>query len=166
MNIALYGFMGVGKTTVGTLLAKQLGYGFVDMDVEIEKNTGMPISEIFRIKGEAKFRELESQLVDELSQKDGLVIACGGGVVADAAKAEKLRATSRMVYLTASLDEIVRRTSVDNNRPLLDVFDPVETASKLLAKREPVYMKYAEITVDTTGKTPEKVVSTILEALG
>ena len=165
MNVALYGFMGVGKTTIGTLLAKQLGYGFVDMDVEIEKNTGMAISEIFRVNGEAKFRELESQLVEELSRKDNLVIACGGGAIANVDNAEKLRKTAKMVYLTASVDEIIRRTSVDNSRPLLDVSNPVETASNLLAKRVPVYVKYAEITVDTTGKSPEKVVSTILEAL-
>ena len=94
------------------------------------------------------------------------VIACGGGAIANADNAEKLRKSAKMVYLTASVDEIIKRTRVDNSRPLLDVSDPVETASKLLAKRVPVYMKYAEITVDTTGKTPEKVVSTILEALG
>jgi shikimate kinase len=165
LNIALYGFMGVGKTTVGKLLAKQLGYGFVDMDVEIEKNTGMAISEIFRLNGESRFRELESKLVDELSSKNDLVIACGGGVVADADNADKLRTSSRMVYLTATVEAIIRRTSVDKSRPLLNVTDPVETATRLLEERDPVYKKYAEITVNTTDIAPEKVVSAILEAL-
>lgn len=165
MNIALYGFMGVGKTTVGRLLAERLGYGFVDMDIEIEKDTGMSISDIFRIHGEPRFRQLEAELVQELVKRDRLVIACGGGVVADQLKAETLKGSSRMVYLTASLDEIVKRTSADNSRPLLDVESPAEKASSLYEARKPIYTRYADVTVDTTDKTPVEVVEAILEEL-
>ena len=165
MNIAVYGFMGVGKTTIGELLAENLGYDFIDMDAEIEKREGTTIREIFRVKGEPKFRQLESKLVKELSQRDGLVIACGGGAVADPDNAETLRKTSRMVYLTASIEEVINRTISDNNRPLLEVQNPVAVASELLEQRKPVYTKYAEITVDTTDMTPDEVVEIVLEAL-
>lgn len=165
MNIAVYGFMGVGKTTIGELLAENLGYDFIDMDAEIEKREGTTIREIFRVKGEPKFRQLESKLVKELSQRDGLVIACGGGAVADPDNAETLRKTSRMVYLTASIEEVINRTISDNNRPLLEVQNPVAVASELLEQRKPVYTKYAEIKVDTTNMTPDEVVEIVLEAL-
>ena len=165
MNIAIYGFMGVGKTTIGKLLADMLGYDFVDMDEEIEKREGIPISDIFRVKGESRFRELESRLVKELSQNDGLIIACGGGAIADIKNAEILLKSSRMVYLTASIEEIIERTYNDNSRPLLKVNNPEKVASEIFEQRKPVYTKYAEITVDTTGMTPMEVVKMVLEAL-
>ena len=165
MNIAVYGFMGVGKTTVGKLLADRLGYGFVDMDDEIEKKEALTISDIFRVHGEPRFRQLETELVVELSHRDGLVIACGGGVVADPVNADLLKSSSRMIYLTATVDEIIRRTRVDNSRPLLDVESPVEKATRLYEMRKPVYMKYAEVIVDTTGKTPNEAVEIVLEEL-
>ena len=165
MNIAVYGFMGVGKTTIGRLLAERLGYGFIDMDEEIEKRTGTSISEIFGIQGEQKFRLLESELVKELAEKDNLVIACGGGAIANRENAETMRRSSRMVYLTASIPEIIKRTRRNNDRPLLDVSDPVQTASFLLEKREPIYREFSEIKIDTTDRTPVEVVEQILEEL-
>jgi shikimate kinase len=158
--------MGVGKTTVGRLLSEKMGYSFIDMDAEIEKNMGISINDIFRLHGELKFRQLESKLVKELSKKDMLVIACGGGVVANPVNAEKLKKTSRMVYLTASLEEIMRRTNVNKSRPLLDVENPTEEATRLSNERKPIYEKYAELMVNTSGKTPDEVVETVLEELG
>ena len=165
MNIAVYGFMGVGKTTIGRLLAESLGYGFIDMDQEIEKRTDTSISEIFRLQGEQRFRQLESELVNELAEKDNLVIACGGGAIANRENAEVMRQSSRMVYLIASIPEIIKRTRRNNDRPLLDVSDPVQTASFLLEKREPIYREFAEIIIDTTKLTPVEVVERILEEL-
>ena len=165
MNIAVYGFMGVGKSTIGKLLAERLRYDFIDMDTEIEKREETTISEIFRLQGEPRFRKLESNLIKELSQQDGLVIACGGGAIATPENAEVLGKASRMVYLTATIEEIIERTNHDNTRPLLEVENPVTIASELIERRKPVYTKYAEITIDTTGKTPDEVVEMVLEAL-
>ena len=161
MNVAIYGFMGVGKTTSGALLAEALGYKFIDMDDEIEKRTGKTIPEIFMDDGETRFRELERDLVMELSRKDGYVIGCGGGALADLVNAEALRESSTLVYLTASVDEILDRTGEDSHRPLLKVDDPRKTVEELIAKRRPVYERYAEVMIDTTGKTPESVAEEI-----
>lgn len=165
MNIAVYGFMGVGKTTIGELLAEKLGYRFMDMDAEIEQKEGAKISTIFKEQGEQYFRQLESELIRELAELDELVIACGGGAVVDPLNAETLSASASVVYLTASVEEIINRTRDDDTRPLLAVENPEKAASVLLEKRKPIYERYAEVTVDTTGLTPEKVVETILEAL-
>ena len=161
MNVAVYGFMGVGKTTSGALLAEALGYEFIDMDDEIEKRTGKTIPEIFMDDGEARFRELERDLVRELSGKDGYVIGCGGGALADLVNAEALRESSTLVYLTASVDEILERTGKESHRPLLKVDDPRKTVEELIAKRRPVYERYAEVTIDTTDKTPKEVADEI-----
>ena len=165
MNIAVYGVMGVGKTTIGLLLADRLGYSFVDMDAEIEEREGTKISTIFKEKGEPYFRKLESELVQTLSKSDGQVIACGGGTVANPMNAETLSTSARMVYLTASIEEIINRTKDDDTRPLLDVDDPKNTVLLLLMKRKPVYERYAEVTIDTTGLSPSVVVDKILEGL-
>jgi len=161
MNVAVYGFMGVGKTTSGALLAEALGYEFIDMDDEIEKRTGKTIPEIFMDDGETRFRELERDLVMELSRKEGYVIGCGGGALADLVNAEALRESSTLVYLTASVDEILERTGKESHRPLLRVDDPRKTIEELIAKRKPVYERYAEVKIDTTGKTPESVADEI-----
>ncbi len=161
MNVAVYGFMGVGKTTSGALLAEALGYEFIDMDDEIERRTGKTIPEIFMDDGETRFRELERDLVRELSGKDGYVIGCGGGALADLVNAEALRESSTLVYLTASVDEILERTGKESHRPLLKVDDPRKTVEELIAKRKPVYERYAGVTIDTTGKTPEDVADEI-----
>ena len=161
MNVAIYGFMGVGKTTSGALLAEALGYKFIDMDNEIEKRTVKTIPEIFMDDGDTRFRELECDLVMELSRKDGYVIGCGGGALADLVNAEALRESSTLVYLTASVDEILDRTGEDSHRPLLKVDDPRKTVEELIAKRRPVYERYAEVMIDTTGKTPEDVAEEI-----
>jgi shikimate kinase len=165
MNIALYGFMGVGKSTVGKKLAEKLGYTFIDMDSEIEKQTGKTIKEIFQINGEPRFRHLESEMIKDLTKKDRLVIACGGGAIANEDNAKRLKASSRMVYLTASVNEIVSRTRGDGTRPLLNVTNPVEVASELYDKRRPIYSRYAEVEVDTTHKSIDVVVELILEKI-
>ncbi|MFC1802371.1 shikimate kinase [Thermoproteota archaeon] len=165
MNVAVYGFMGVGKTTIGALLAEKLGYEFIDMDTNIERQEGASISKIFKDHGESHFRKLESKLVMELSEKERVVIACGGGTLAYQKNAEALRRTATLVYLTASIEDVIKRTRNNNSRPLLDVPDPYKAASDLLNKRKSIYEHYADITVDTSDKMPEIVVSEIMEAL-
>ena len=165
MNIALYGFMGVGKTTTGIQLARSLGYEFIDMDAEIERREGRSILEIFRDDGEPKFRELERDLVTDLSKMDETVIGCGGGALVDLVNAEKLRETSTLVYLTASVDAILERTGRRNNRPLLNVENPRKKVVELLGMRRHIYERYAEITINTTGKTPGQVAEEIRERM-
>jgi len=165
MNIALYGFMGVGKTTIGSILAEKLDYDFIDVDTEIERETGNSINEIFKLHGEAFFRKLESDIIRELSNKDRLVIACGGGAVTNIENAETLQKSSKMIYLTASIDEIVDRTKGESTRPLLNVANPVEAASELYENRKPIYVRYADLEVDTTDKTIEEVVALVLERI-
>jgi shikimate kinase len=165
MNIAIYGFMGVGKTTTGVLLADALGYEFIDMDAEIERREGKTIPRIFSEEGEPRFRELERDLVSELTKRDSTVIGCGGGALADHVNAEKLRETSTLVYLTASVEEILKRTGLQDNRPLLKVDDPRKKIIEMMGKRKQVYERYAEVTVDTTDKPPEQVAREIMEMM-
>jgi shikimate kinase len=165
VNIALYGFMGVGKTTAGVQLARSLGYDFIDMDAEIERREGKSILEIFRDYGEPKFRELERDLVTDLSKREDTVIGCGGGALVDLVNAEKLRETSTLVYLTASVDAILERTGKRNNRPLLNVDNPRKKVVELLETRRNIYERYAEITINTTGKTPSQVAEEIREEM-
>jgi shikimate kinase len=101
----------------------------------------------------------------ELSRKNGYVIGCGGGALADLVNAEALRESSTLVYLTASVDEILERTGKESHRPLLKVDDPRKTVEDLIKKRRPLYKRYAEIEVDTTGKTPDEVAQEIRRRL-
>lgn len=165
MNIALYGFMGVGKTSTGKHLARSLGYEFVDMDDEIERREGRTILEIFKEDGEPKFRELERDLVTDLSNRENTVIGCGGGALVDLVNAEKLRESSTLVYLTASVETILERTSRRNTRPLLNVKNPREKVEELLGMRKTIYERWAEITINTNDKSPSQVAEEIRESL-
>lgn len=165
MNIALYGFMGVGKTSSGKHLASSLGYEFIDMDEEIERREGRTILEIFRDDGEPKFRELERDLVTDLSKREKTVIGCGGGALVDLVNAEKLQETSTLVYLTANVDTIIERTGRRNNRPLLNVENPRKKVLELLGMRRKIYERWAEITINTNGKSPSQVAEEIRERL-
>ncbi|MCW4048138.1 MAG: shikimate kinase [Candidatus Bathyarchaeota archaeon] len=165
MNIALYGFMAVGKTTVGTLLAERIGYRFVDMDDEIVERTGREITEIFATDGEKTFREIEKKIAKDLASMDNLVIACGGGAVIDPENVEALKQTSKLVHLTATIEEIMARTSDDESRPLLNVDDKQRKTATILEKRLPTYMKVADVSIDTVGLTPVQVVDMIIKEL-
>ena len=165
MNIALYGFMAVGKTTIGRILAERLGYSFVDMDDEIVKETGKEISEIFRDSSEDVFRRIEKKMVKKLSSGDMQVIACGGGAVLDDVNVRNLRRNSTFVLLTAEPDEILKRVERDDTRPLLNVSNRNHRINNLLASRLPTYEKIADITIDTTIKTPQQVVEEVLSGL-
>ncbi len=165
MNVALFGFMGVGKTTVGRLLATQLEYTFVDSDAEAEREAGMRICEVFASLGEPAFRTLEHGVVQRLSAGDGQVIALGGGVVLDPLNTELLRRSSRMVLLTASPEEISLRTWLDKTRPLLAGEDRLGRIRMLLDERRERYLAAADMVVDTNGVPPIRVAKAIKERL-
>jgi shikimate kinase len=165
LNVALFGFMGVGKTTVGRLLAPRLGYRFVDSDAEAEKALGMRISEAFTQLGEAAFRGEEHRVVGRLSAGDGQVIALGGGAVLDPVNVAALRRTGRMVLLTASPEEIGLRTRGASSRPLLAGGDKLARIRCLLDERRDRYLAAADMVVDTNGVPPIRVAEAILGRL-
>ena len=164
LNVALYGFMGVGKSTVGKALSERLGYGFVDMDEMIERRAGVKIKDMFAGEGEKRFRALEKEVAKEVAEKDRHVIACGGGAVLDPENAEALRSNSVLILLTASIDEIVERTRDSDERPLLNVDDA--QAEALLRERMPLYLEAADLVMDTTGASPTQLAAEIAVALG
>ena len=140
-NLALVGFMGTGKTSVGHIAATLLGFGFVDTDEEIEKSTGMGIVKLFEQEGEARFRELERQVVRGLEGRDQTVISTGGGLILNPANLESLKTHALVVCLWASPESIYARVSHQTHRPLLNQPNPLEKIRHLLAEREPFYRK-------------------------
>ncbi len=166
-SIALIGFMGTGKTTVGKLLAGKLIKEFVEFDAEIEKKAGKTIAEIFRESGEEYFRQLEIKEVKEVAGKKNLVIACGGGIVLKAENIFRLKQECVIVCLSAAPDIILQRISGDKNtRPLLDVAGREKQIKELLQYRWPLYQKAADIMIDTSGIDAPRVLKKILNALG
>jgi shikimate kinase len=164
-NIFLVGFMGAGKSTVGRILARKLGWRYCDADKVIETKCGKTVSEIFSSDGELRFRDLESETIESLAGKERQVVATGGGAVM---RGENMRAMKRggvTVYLKAPMGVIWERIRHSKARPLLDVDNPFEAASGLLQKRIPYY-EAADITVDTEGLTPEEAASEITKRLG
>jgi shikimate kinase len=165
-SIALIGFMGTGKSAVGQALAEKLGKEFIELDQVIVKNAGKTIPEIFTQDGEITFREHEIAASKEAARKANAVIACGGGVVLNKINTDRLRGGAVIVYLTASPDEIFRRTSHhDEERPLLKVVNPTARIAELLDFRRPFYERAAELTIDTTGKDIDTVAGEIISRL-
>ena len=165
-NIALIGFMGTGKSAVGRALAEKLGREFVEMDRLIEERAGKSILEIFRQDGEIAFRELEIEAAKRVAQGADQVIACGGGMVLNKINTDRLRETSRMVYLKASPRKILERTSAgENERPLLDAPDPAQRIRELLDFRKPFYQRSADITIDTSRLSIDRVTDLIIHRL-
>ncbi|MCJ7771247.1 shikimate kinase [Candidatus Bathyarchaeota archaeon] len=150
-NVALIGFMGVGKTTIGEALASRLKKRFVRTDDLIVELAKRPIPQIFREEGESRFRELEMEVVKQVSEEDNVVIDCGGGVVLNRVNIQRLRNKAKIVLLTASPETILRRVKNDSSeRPLLNVPNQLERIKELLAARESSYKESADFEVDTS----------------
>ena len=157
--------MGAGKTTIGRLLAKELRLPFKDSDKEIEQRTGADIPWIFDVEGEQGFREREQAVIVDLSAADGLVLATGGGAVLRAENRRALHAGGRVVYLHATVEQQIDRTSRDRNRPLLRTADPARVLSELMAIRDPLYREIADVVIETDERPPRMVVLEIIERL-
>jgi shikimate kinase len=162
-NIVLIGPMGAGKSTIGLLLSKALKTVFFDIDHEIEVRAGADIPWIFEKEGEAGFRKRESNLLHELSQHKGVVLATGGGIIEAAQNRFILKSAGIVVYLTVSIEQQLVRTIKDKHRPLLQTNNPREVLTKLMEKREPLYKEIAQITVSTDKRSPRIVVREILQ---
>ncbi len=163
-NIVLVGFMGTGKTSTGKSLAVKLKREFMELDNIIEQKEGVPIREIFERKGEAYFRNIETQIVREVSLKTDIVISAGGGAVIDEENIVNLKKTGIVICLKASPCVIIERTRGHKTRPLLNVPDPKSRIEELLKKRESNYGK-ADYCVDTDGLTPEEVADNIIKVI-
>ncbi len=163
-NIVLIGFMGTGKTAVGRELSRLLNMKLIDVDTEIEKSEKMTINEIFERFGEARFRDIETDMVKKVAQNKNVIISTGGGVVLRAENMESLKKKGVIVCLTASPEKIFERISNNADRPLLRVEDPLKKIKELLTFREPFYKK-AEITINTDDKNPLQIAEEIIERL-
>lgn len=164
-RVVLVGPMGAGKSTIGRLLARELGYRFLDSDRIIEERCGANIPWIFDVEGEDGFRQRETAMLDELSNETGTVLATGGGAVMRAENRGLLKKNSVVIYLKTSIDQQVERTRKDRNRPLLQNDDPEGVLRRLFAIRDPLYTELADIVMFTDRKSPRLVVRQLVNRI-
>ena len=157
--------MGAGKTTVGRALAKKLNKRFIDSDHEIEARTGASIPLIFEIEGEASFRQRETEAIRDLTAQQGIVLATGGGAILRPENRAYLKTRGTVIYLRASVNSILQRTSHDKNRPLLQTADPRKKIEELAREREPYYCDVADLIIETGHPNVHSLVQTILTQL-
>ena len=163
MPLFLIGMPGSGKSTVGRALARHAAWPFVDLDREIEDRSGVPVATIFELEGESGFRKRETQLLDEFSRKQGVVLATGGGAVLAPENRERLRSRGLVVYLRSTIDELARRTANDRSRPLLQGLDLRARLEQLLRERQALYEATAHLTFQSGVANPRRLVKRIAE---
>lgn len=164
-SVFLVGPMGAGKSAVGRRLARELGWQFIDSDDVIEQRSGVDIPFIFEREGEAGFRRREQQVLEELTQQEGVVLATGGGSAQDPLTRERLAARGCVVYLYASIDQQLRRTRRGRERPMLKGDNPREILARLMTTRDPQYRSIADLVIETDGRRVTSVVREVLERL-
>jgi len=164
-NLFLVGSMGAGKTTVGRRLANALDKDFVDCDQALEERTGASVSLIFDIEGEEGFRRREQMLLGEICERQGIVLATGGGAVLEETNRSLLINRGFVIYLEAPLDLLLRRTARDRARPLLQGGDREARIAELLRERDPLYREVADLVVATDEHSSRRVVRQILESI-
>lgn len=169
LTLALIGYRGTGKSTVGKRLARRLKWDWVDADNELESRAGRSIKEIFASDGEPAFRKLERETIVDLLQRERLVLSTGGGAILDADTRRDLRVAGPVVWLKASVKTIASRilqdVSTASRRPNLTAKGGMAEIREMLAKREPFYRESATIVIDTEGLTMAGVVKAIIEKL-
>lgn len=156
-NIYLIGMMGSGKTSTAHELARLLSMPVIDLDAELEKKTGMKISEVFRTKGEKWFRESETHVLVSYPVDAGAIFATGGGVILARQNREWMSACGVIIYLETSPEWLWTRVSKESGRPLLEEGNPKQKLLAILSARQPLYEECAHIRVVTDGKTPLEV---------
>lgn len=165
-NIVLIGFMGSGKSAAGRVLARKLGRPLVDVDALIVQQTGRSISQIFAEEGEKYFRDLETEIIRQAAVGENQVIACGGGAVLEKVNVERLKQSSVIVWLKASPESIIKRVTKGKDvRPLLKGKNSIQDIRNLMESRESLYEKAADIDIDTSEMSVEKVVEAIIREL-
>lgn len=164
-GVALVGLPGSGKSTVGRQLARRLQRPFFDSDHVIEERLGCSIREFFEREGEDRFRDIEEAVLDELTQIPKVVVSTGGGAVVRPATRQRLRERGKVVYLNSAPEEIYRRLRHDQNRPLLQVADPLARLRDLYASRDPLYRETAHFVIETGRPTVATLVNMIVMQL-
>ena len=160
-NLILIGPMGAGKSTIGRQVSSLLHYEFVDSDHEIEERSGADIPWIFDVEGEEGFRKRESAMIEELTQLSHIVLATGGGAIMREDNRRAIAAGGIVVYLRATVEQQLARTSRDQNRPLLQTSDPRSVLTKLMEVRDPLYKEIADYVVETEQGGVKDVASKI-----
>ena len=163
MNIVFTGFMGVGKTTIGKIVAKELGLLFYDTDDEIESFYEMTIPEMFEKYGEKKFREFETEIIKKISEKDGCVISCGGGVVKSETNRDYLKKNGKIVNLYADVDSIIKHIGNNTNRPLI-LGKSKEEIKQMMAEREKFYQN-CDVRIDVTKLSKTEAAEAVIKAV-
>jgi shikimate kinase len=166
LTIALVGLPGGGKSTVGKQLARQLHRTFVDSDIVIEQRLGCSIKSYFEIQGEEAFRDVEAQVIAQLTQARGTVLATGGGAVIREANRRCLKTQCDVIYLCSSPEQLAKRLRYDTQRPLLQVADPLARLRDLFAKRDPLYREVATHIVQTGAPSVSALVRSLVVQLG
>lgn len=156
---------GCGKSTVGRHLARQIGLQFVDADHEIEARIGMPIRDFFEQEGEAAFRDVEQDVIDELTQRPDVLIATGGGAVLRPSNRDALHSRTHVFYLRAAPEELHRRLRHDTHRPLLQVEDPLRRLRDLFRERDPLYRRTAHFVVEAARPSVPALLGMVLMQL-
>ncbi|GHF00154.1 shikimate kinase AroK [Thalassotalea profundi] len=165
-NIFLVGPMGAGKSTIGRELADKLHLDFYDSDQEIERRTGADIAWVFDLEGEEGFRKREEDVINDLSEMQGIVLATGGGSVISSQVRNRLSARGVVVYLETTIDKQVARTQRDRRRPLLQTSEePRSVLEKLAVERNPLYEEIADVIVQTDDQSAKIVANKIVERL-
>jgi len=164
-NIILVGLMAVGKSTVGRLLAQSLGLVFFDSDEVVEERAGAPISWIFDVEGESGFRDREQQVIEDLTGREGIVLATGGGAVLRQENRDAMASRGVVIHLDSPLERLLERTRRDRKRPLLQQGDPRAPLARLRAEREPLYREIADYRFVTDRQGPKALARQIEEQL-
>jgi shikimate kinase len=164
-NIFLVGPMGAGKSTIGRQLAEALSFRFEDSDHEIQRRTGVDIPTIFEYEGEEGFRKREEQVIADLTDQEGIVLATGGGAVLREINRQRLTARGVVIYLHCSPEQQFARTNRDRNRPLIQTADPLQSLRDIMAIREPLYRQVADLVVSTEKRGTASVVKEIRRRL-
>lgn len=162
-NVFLIGPMGAGKTTIGKQLARIIGMDFYDIDSAIEESCGASIDWIFDIEGEAGFRDREAKMIEELTQKRGIILATGGGSVLSEENRTYLASRGCVIYLKATIEQQLERTVKDTRRPLLQTGNKQAVLEEMREVREPLYDEIADFTISTNTKSIRAVVANIVD---
>lgn len=164
-SIFLIGLPGSGKTTVGRQLARRLQLPFIDSDHELEVRLGCSIKDYFSHEGEDRFRDVEQQVINDLTQGESCVLSTGGGAVLRPVNRQNLRERGQVVYLNSNPEELFRRLKRDTTRPLLQVADPLARLRDLYAQRDPLYRETAHFVIETGRPSVSMLVNMIVMQL-